>query len=87
MKNVNIGIIGDFNDKPSQIKTNEALSHISEKLSIHIRSSWLPTNKITKTNLNEFDGFWGSPGDYDHPEGAHFAIKYCREEKIPYFGT
>ena len=87
-----IGIIGDFNhDRQSQTKTNEALAHVSKKLSISIDTAWLPTNSLGNqavcTELMVFHGLWAGPGDYLNPTGALNAIKFCREQQWPFIGT
>ncbi len=89
---VKIGLIGDFEDsrRPSQVKTNEALTHASEELSVSIDPVWLPTDSLTnykESDLNNFDGIWAGPADYLNPDGALNLIKLCREFKLPFIGT
>ena len=48
-----IGIIGDFDKgRPSQVRTDEALNHVSKKLSIAIDAVWLPTKSLKKQTVN-----------------------------------
>ena len=87
-----IGIIGDFDvSRPSQVKTGESLVHVSRELSVTIDTMWLPTvvkGKRTITEkLSDMDAVWAGPGDYENPETAILAIKYCREGHKPFFAT
>ena len=86
-----IGIFGDFDiSRFSQMKTNEALEHASKELSVSIDSVWLPTKSLGNHNrakFMDFHGFWAGPGDYLNPDGALQAIKFCREQQLPFLGT
>ena len=69
-QSLKIGIIGDFDQgRPSQLKTDEALDHVSNELSIDIDAAWLPTKSLEKqtviTMLREFHALWAGPGDYE----------------------
>ena len=91
-QSLKIGIIGDFDiGRPSQLKTDEALVHVSKKLSIAIDAVWLPTKSFEKqtvtTKLREFHALWAGPGDYENPDGVIKAIKFCREQQRPFIGT
>lgn len=87
-----IGIVGDFDQgRPSQLKTNEALDHASNELSASIDVVWLPTksleNQNVTTKLRNFHAIWAAPGDYENPDGAIKAIRFCREQLWPFLGT
>ncbi len=91
-QSLKIGIIGDFDKgRPSQLKTNEALVHVSKKSSIAIDAVWLPTKSFEKqtvsTKLREFHALWAGPGDYENPDGVIKAIRFCREQQWPFIGT
>ena len=91
-KNIRIGIIGDFDSsRESQIKTNEALSHASNRLSTKLYLDWIPTKSLNTATLGSkiilFDAIWAGPGDYENPNGVMNAIRYCRDEGIPFLGT
>ena len=93
---VSIGIVGkyfttgDFNLADSYISVIESLKHacIANKCVPDLH--WIHTSGIEKNgikNLKKFDGIivpqgWGTRGS----EGKIKAIKYCRENNIPYFG-
>jgi CTP synthase (UTP-ammonia lyase) len=87
-----IGIIGDFyQSRPAQLKTDEAIDHVSTELSVPIDAIWLPTKSLeTQTltsKLNNFHAIWAGPGDYENPDGVIKAIRFCRERQWPFFGT
>jgi CTP synthase len=93
---VNIGIVGkyfstgDFVLSDAYISVIEALKHggIANKCKVNL--AWINSEEIEKNGIEElkkYDGLvipqgWGSRGS----EGKIMAIKYCRENKIPYFG-
>ena len=95
-KKVSIGIVGkyfstgDFNLTDSYISVIESLKHacIANKCIPDLH--WVNTSDIEKDgikSLKKLDGIiipqgWGSRGS----EGKIKAIKYCRENKVPYFG-
>ncbi len=88
---IKIGIIGDYDGRPSHLATNEAIRHCSEKLDLSVELKWLPTeileNDIVKT-LENFDGLWCAPGSpYKSMIGALNAIRFARENDYPFIGT
>lgn len=89
---IKIGIIGDYDaSRPSQVKTGESLVHASNELSLDLDLEWLPTttpgHQAITDKLVDKDAVWAGPGDYEIPETAILAIKYCRERKKPFVGT
>ena len=91
-QSLKIGIIGDFDqNRPSQLKTDEAIDHVSIELPIAIDTVWLPTKSLERqtviSKLRDFHAIWAGPGDYDNPEGVIKAIRYCREQQWPFIGT
>ena len=89
-KSIKIGIIGDASHVP-QIKTDEALNHASNRLSIKTDPVRIPTaslnSETVKSKIMQFNGIWAGPGDYENPKGVIAAVRYCREEGIPFLGT
>lgn len=95
-KAADIGIVGkyfatgDFNLSDSYISVIEAIKHgaIANKGKVNLH--WINTSEIEKNgakSLKKYDGIiipqgWGSRGS----EGKIRAIRYCRENKVPYFG-
>jgi CTP synthase len=54
-----------------------------------VKYDWLATPSIASGEaLAEYDAIWVVPGSpYRHPEGAFTAIRYARENSIPFLGT
>jgi CTP synthase (UTP-ammonia lyase) len=82
-----VGIIGEFNpNNPTHLATNAALAHGFARHGIKPVIEWLPTNQTC--DLNQFDGFWCSPGSpYKSLEGALEMIRWARLEGKPFIGT
>ncbi|MDD4332893.1 MAG: CTP synthase [Patescibacteria group bacterium] len=95
-REVNIGMVGkyfstgDFTLSDSYISVIEAVKHACAANNCKAKLSWINTEEIEKNgtdNLKQYDGIivpqgWGSRG----AEGKIATIRYCRENKIPYFG-
>jgi len=95
-KEVRIGIVGkyfktgDFCLSDSYISVIEALKHGAMANGAKPVLDWINTSEIEKNgikSLKKYDGIivpqgWGSRGS----EGKIKTIKYCRENKVPYFG-
>ena len=91
-QSLKIGIVGDFEQsRPSQLKTVEAIDHVSIELSIAIDAVWLPTKSLERqtvtSKLRDFHAIWAGPGDYENPNGVINAIRFCREQHWPFIGT
>jgi CTP synthase (UTP-ammonia lyase) len=90
---VNIGIIGDYDEKKtSHPATNQALRHAADYLPIEASVTWLPTlsflTKEGQQKLGQFDAVWASPGSpYRSMEGAIEGIRLAREMGRPFTGT
>lgn len=82
-----IGIIGDFNaGNPTHIATGDGIQHAAEVLGVSFEAVWLPTDQPGK--LEGFQGLLCSPGSpYRSLDGALTAIRYARENSIPFIGT
>ena len=93
---VKIGIVGkyfgtgDFTLSDSYISVIEAIKHAGGVIGVKPKLSWINAEEVEKQGteiLAEFDGIivpqgWGSRG----AEGKIATIRYCRENKKPYFG-
>jgi len=79
--------IGDFQLKDSYISINEALKHAGAKNKIKVDILWLDSNEFEMEGLKECSGLI-IPGGFGESgvEGKIAAIKYARENKIPYLG-
>ncbi len=93
---INIGIVGkyfasgDFSLGDSYISVIEAIKHASAYNHCKAKIHWLGAEEVEKDGvkiLKNMDGIivpqgWGGRGS----EGKIKTIKYCRENKVPYFG-
>jgi CTP synthase len=93
---VNIGVVGkyfktgDFSLSDSYISVIEALKHAGMANDTKVKLTWINTEDVESGGaeaLGRFDGIvvpqgWGSRGS----EGKIETIRYCRENKLPYFG-
>ena len=93
---INIGIVGkyfasgDFELGDAYISVIEAIKHASAYNSCHTKIHWLSAEDVEQKGTQIFKGLdgiiipqgWGKRGS----EGKIAAIKYCRENKVPYFG-
>lgn len=90
---VKVGIIGDYDPRRRyHIATDEALDHAAAALSISLTSSWIPTRSLTKKpvgkTLEPFHALWCAPGSpYESMHGALKAIRFAREQGMPFMGT
>jgi CTP synthase (UTP-ammonia lyase) len=88
---IEIGIIGDYDGRPSHIATNESIKHCATKLGLRLESKWISTDSLkdgAREKLNQFDGLWCAPGSpYKSLLGAINAIQYARENNYPFIGT
>ncbi len=92
MKNIKIGLIGDYNPEiTAHIAIPKALQLSSEKLNCKVQYLWLDTDLITKkyfVELNSYSGLWAVPATpYKDMEGALSAIGLARNNYIPFLGT
>ena len=91
-KVVTIGIVGKYtNLKDSYKSLNEALIHGGIENSSKVEIKWVNAEKLNKKNLkNNLDKCDGIlvPGGFGKRgiDGKIEAIRYARENKIPYFG-
>jgi len=92
---VNIGIVGkyfssgDFSLGDSYISVIEAIKHAAAYNKCKAKIHWLSAEEVEKDGaiLKKMDGIivpqgWGGRG----AEGKIKAIRYCRENNLPYFG-
>jgi CTP synthase (UTP-ammonia lyase) len=87
---IRIGIIGDYDGRASHLATEEALKHSAENLAVSVEYQWLPTIAFdhNEPDLSNYNGLWCAPGSpYQSMNGAINAIKYARENKLPFIGT
>jgi CTP synthase len=90
---VKIAIIGKYTGlKDSYISHREALAHCSAETGVHVKIRWLEAEELEKSgDAHEFlEGVDGIviPGGFGKRgiEGKMMAIRYARENKIPFLG-
>ncbi len=88
---IRLGIIGDYDGRPSHLATEEAVKHCASKMNCSVKTDWLPTETFAKGEvqiLNQYDGLWCAPGSpYQSMAGAIYAIQFARENNYPFIGT
>lgn len=94
-KSVKIGIVGkyfstgDFTLADSYISVIEAIKHASFHQGLKPEITWIDSGKLLK-DVDQLKNYQGIivPGGFGSRdiEGKIEAIKYCRENKLPYFG-
>lgn len=92
MRTQRIGLVGDFNPNVLAHRAiPEALALAAKALVISVEPVWLATDKIEIGNaaaLAGFDGLWCVPASpYASMDGALWAIRFARENGIPFLGT
>ena len=92
MKPKRVGLIGDFN--PNVIAHRlipKALMLAGWMTNSEVEPVWLPTDEIKVNDAQPFAGFaglWCVPGSpYANMEGALWAIRFAREQGVPFLGT
>lgn len=90
--NVKIGLVGKYIElKDSYISINEALTHAGVENDCHPQIEWIHSELLTENNIEEqfegLDGILVAPGFGERGiEGKIAAVKYARENKLPFFG-
>ena len=89
---VKIGLVGKYVELPDAYKSiSEAFIHAGAKNECKVRVKYIPSESLTKDNavekLKGLDGVLVAPGFGSRGiEGKIEAIKYIRENNIPFFG-
>ena len=84
---VTIAIVSKYGIEDVYISIKEALKHAGRKLSTEVRIKWVDAETYETQELEDVDGIL-VPGGFGIRgiEGKLAAIKYARENKIPYLG-
>lgn len=89
---VTVGLVGKYVSLPDAYKSiAEAFVHAGAQNDCHVNVKWISSEEITKesveTVLKGLDGILVAPGFGERGlEGKIEAIRYVRENKIPFFG-
>lgn len=88
---VKIGVIGDYDGRPSHIATNEAITHCASYLGLRQETHWISTDLLetdVEQSLKDYDALWCAPGSpYQSAQGAMNGIRFARENDYPFIGT
>lgn len=85
-----IALVGDYSpDIVAHQAIPLAIDDAAAVLELVADYDWLTTSDISSgEDLVGYDAIWVVPGSpYQHPEGALTAIRYARENSIPFLGT
>ncbi|MES2795084.1 MAG: CTP synthase [Bacteroidota bacterium] len=90
---VNIGLVGKYVELKDAYKSiAESFIHAGAANKVQVKLDWIPseifeTEEITAEKLHGLDGILVAPGFGERGlEGKIKAVKYARENKIPFFG-
>ncbi len=91
LKTVNIGVVGKYTDLIESYKSlDEALRHGAIANQVKLALTYIDSEDIEKGQTKELDKVHGIliPGGFGErgTEGKIDAIKYARENKVPFFG-
>jgi CTP synthase (UTP-ammonia lyase) len=89
---LHIGLIGDYQP---EVKAHQAIPRAlvlaGADLGVAVKPVWLATPCLEgcpEDLLGNFDALWAVPATpYDSMEGALSAIRYAREQEVPFLGT
>lgn len=85
-----IALVGDYNaDVLAHQAIPLALDDAAAVLERPIEYCWVATRDVHSADaLADFDGIWLVPASpYEHTEGALTAVRYARENSLPFLGT
>ncbi|MBH8613960.1 CTP synthase C-terminal region-related (seleno)protein [Pseudomonas mohnii] len=87
---IRIALIGDYDPHVTAHQAIPvALEMAAEHSGHNVQGHWLATDSIhADTPLDGYDGFWCVPASpYRNTDGALRAIRYAREQRLPFLGT
>lgn len=89
---IRILLVGDYSDSViAHGAIPRALALAAAKAAAEVTYRWLPTEQISSPDsvaATDPNGIWCVPGSpYRNMDGALTAIRYARENKIPFLGT
>lgn len=87
---IRVGLIGDRNDSVTAHRAIPlALGLASKAIGARIEEEWLPTRELVRDrHLYSYDALWCVPASpYRSTDGALHAIRFAREESVPFLGT
>lgn len=85
-----IALVGDYNaDVIAHQAIPLAIDDAAAVLELTVEYHWLPTQEIKSAeDLANYNGIWLVPASpYQNMEGALTAVRYARENSVPFLGT
>lgn len=85
-----IALVGDYNaDVIAHQAIPLALDDAAAVLEVPVEYRWVATRDVhSADSLADFDGIWLVPASpYQNTEGALIAVRYARENSLPFLGT
>ena len=85
-----IALVGDYNaDVIAHQAIPLALDDAAAVLEVPVEYRWVATRDVHNADsLADFDGIWLVPASpYQNTEGALIAVRYARENSLPFLGT
>lgn len=85
-----IALVGDYNPEViAHQAIPRAFALLSEAHPLAIHAEWISTESITgEDTLASYQGVWCVPASpYRSMEGALIAVRYARENRLPFLGT
>lgn len=85
-----IALVGDYNpDVIAHKAIPLAIDDAAAVMELPVRYDWLATRDIHDADaLADYDAIWVVPASpYQHAEGAFTAIRFARENSVPFLGT
>jgi CTP synthase (UTP-ammonia lyase) len=86
-----VALVGDYD---SSVPAHQAIPPALDLASAHhgtrIHATWVPTAAIQRAevDLESYQGIWCVPASpYKNTQGALSAIRFAREQKLPFLGT
>ncbi len=92
MQKINIALVGDYNDNvTAHLAIPRALRITAKNGAVDIDAQWIATEDLdenTRLELRQYHGIWCVPASpYKNKAGAIAAIRYARENGVPFLGT
>lgn len=87
---LHIALVGDYNaDVIAHQAIPLAIDDAAAVLEVPVEYRWLATRDVNSADdLAEFDAIWLVPASpYENTEGALTAVRYARENSVPFLGT
>lgn len=87
---LHIALVGDYDSTvTAHVAIPKALELSAQSLNVKLEPHWLGTETITNTKVLEpYDALWCVPASpYKSMQGALTAIRYARENLVPFLGT